>query len=285
MKLINLKQNSLKMPNDGLFVSSIVNCKWLYNNQHLENLILLDASVKTDMSSSEDYIPNSRRIDIKEKFSDINAEFPNTIPSQEQFQNEARQLGINNDSILVVYDDKGIYWSPRVWWLFKTFGFKNIAVLDGGLPEWKRLGYETPASFSVFSWKLGNFTAKYDASKMCYFDAILNLSNNDNVKILDARSKERFECLVPEPRKGLRSGTISNSVNLPYTNLLSGNCLKSKQDLTTIFDTFTIEEKLLTFSCGSGVTACILALAAEILDYKQITVYDGSWTEYGTLTK
>ena len=272
------------MPSDSHLVSTIVSCKWLKDNRHLDQLILLDASAKTDVSTSENYIPNSRCIDIRGKFSDINSEFPNTIPSQEQFQNEAQQLGINNDSIIVVYDDKGIYWSPRVWWLFKTYGFKNIAVLDGGLPEWKRLGYETSASLNVFSWELGDLSAKYDASKICDFDAILNLSSNNNVKILDARSKERFECLVPEPRKGLRSGTISNSENLPYTNLLNGNCLKPKQDLTTIFDTFTIGEKLLTFSCGSGVTACILALAAEISDYKKITVYDGSWTEYGTLT-
>ncbi|WP_033958282.1 sulfurtransferase [Psychroserpens jangbogonensis] len=269
---------------DGQFVSTIVSCKWLHNNRHLDHLILLDTSVKTEMSISEDYIPNSRYFDIKGKFNDISAEFPNTIPSEQQFEDEARQLGINKDSIIVVYDDKGIYWSPRVWWLFKTFGFKNIAVLDGGLPEWQKLGYETSSSINVPNWKSGNFLAEYDTSKMCYFEDISKLSKNDDVKIIDARSKERFKCLVPEPRKGLRRGTIPNSENLPFTNLLSGNCLKPKQELKTIFETFIIGDKSLTFSCGSGITACILALAADISDYKQITVYDGSWTEYGTLT-
>ncbi|WP_323788980.1 sulfurtransferase [Psychroserpens sp.] len=272
------------MPNDGQFESTIVSCKWLNDNRHLDQLIILDASVKTDSSSFKDYIPNSRFFDLKEKFSERTAEFPNTIPSLQQFQDEARLLGINNDSILVIYDDKGVYWSPRVWWLFKTFGFKNIAVLDGGLPEWKKLGFITSTSLCPFNFKTGNFTAVYDASKMCFFDDILKSSKNETIKIIDARSEDRFTSRVPEPRKGLRSGTIPNSANLPYTKLLTGNCLKPKQELQTVFDTFIIGEKSLTFSCGSGITACILALAAEILDYKQITVYDGSWTEYGSLT-
>ncbi|WP_040249164.1 sulfurtransferase [Psychroserpens mesophilus] len=266
------------------FVSTIVNCKWLYDNQYLDDLIILDASEQITNSGTAGYIPNSRLVDIKGKLSDANAPFPNTIPSQQQFQDEARRLGVNHDSLIIVYDNKGMYWSPRVWWLFKTFGFKNIAVLDGGLPEWKRLGYKTESTAQQNDWKTGNFSASYDASKMRYFDDISKLSENDAVKILDARSKARFMCLEPEPRKGLRSGTIPNSENLPYADLLDGHCFKSKQELKRIFDSYNIEKKSLTFSCGSGITACILALAAEILDYQQISVYDGSWTEYGTLT-
>ncbi|MFK7782916.1 sulfurtransferase [Psychroserpens sp.] len=271
------------MPNTNL-VSSIVSCNWLYENEHLEHLIILDASVKSNHSTTDDQIPNSRHIDIKRKFSDVNANFPNAFPSKKQFESEARNLGINKDSIVIVYDDKGIYWSPRVWWLFKTFGFKNIAVLDGGLPEWKKQGYLTSLSSNVKNWKLGNVIATYNTSKMCFFDGILKATNDETTTIIDARSSDRFNCEIPEPRAGLRSGTIPNSVNLPYTNLLSGNCLKPKQELQTIFNTFTIGENSVTFSCGSGITACILALAAKISDYKQITVYDGSWTEYGTLT-
>lgn len=272
------------MRSDDPLVSTIVSCKWLHDNRHLDRLIILDASVNADNSSSEGYIPNSRLLNVKGKFSDTNAEFPSTIPSQEQFQNEARQLGINNNSILVVYDDKGIYWSPRIWWLFKTFGFKNIAVLDGGLPEWKKQGYETSASVAIPNWKTGDVSAGYKPSKMCFFDDISKISKDKNALILDARSEARFKCLAPEPRFGLRRGTIPNSENLPYTSLLDGNCFKPKQELKMIFDTFTIGDKSLTFSCGSGITACVLALAAEILDYKKLTVYDGSWTEYGTLT-
>ncbi|MCB0382276.1 MAG: sulfurtransferase, partial [Psychroserpens sp.] len=205
-------------------------------------------------------------------------------PSEKQFQEEAQRLGVNNDSVIVVYDNKGIYWSPRVWWLFKTFGLKTIAVLDGGLPEWKQQGFETLSGKSHRNWIKGNFSATYDNSKMCFFDDILKLTHANAVQILDARSEARFKGLVPEPRNGLRSGTIPNSKNLPYTNLFKGNCFKSTQELKEIFGTFNIEEKSLIFSCGSGITACILALAAEITGHQKNTVYDGSWTEYGTLT-
>ncbi|MEH6536001.1 MAG: sulfurtransferase [Psychroserpens sp.] len=273
------------MLNNGRLVSPIVSCNWLNDNRNLEHVIILDARVKTtNVLTSEDYIPNSRYFDNKGKFSAINADFPNTIPSQDQFQYEAQQLGISKDSVIVVYDDKGLYWSPRVWWLFKTFGYDNVAVLDGGLPEWKRLNYETVSSLTTPTWKLGNFSAAYQPDHMRFFNHIAEISKNEHCILLDARSEERFKGLVPEPRVGLRSGTIPNSENLPYTNLLSGNCLKSKEELKSIFNTFKIEDKSLTFSCGSGITACILALAADILDYKKIAVYDGSWTEFGTLT-
>lgn len=270
------------MPNNEL-ASTIVSCDWLQKNLDSERLIILNTSIKTDGFGLDDCIPNSRYFDLKGKFTDSKARFPNTIPSKEQFEAEARSLGINNNSTLVVYDDKGIYWSARVWWLFKTFGLENIAVLDGGLPEWKKNNYKI-VPLADNHWNSGNFSAAYDASKMLYFNEMLKASTNDKVKIIDARSEERFKCLISEPRIGLRGGTIPSSENLPYTNVLNSNCLKSKDELITIFNTFTMEEKSLIFYCGSGITACILALAAEISECKQIAVYDGSWTEYGTLT-
>ena len=102
--------------------------------------------------------------------------------------------------------------------------------------------------------------------------------------IFDARSFERFRGEVPEPRKGLRSGIIPNSVNLPYTKLLNGHTLKSEEELKSVFETFANNRERFVFSCGSGVTACNLALGASVVGYKNLVVYDGSWTEYGTLT-
>lgn len=272
------------MPKNGLLDSTIVSCAWLRDNLCLDNLIVLDASVHLKTSDKRAYIPNSRPIDVKGQFSNINAKFPNAIPSQEQFQNHVRQLGVCNDSIVIVYDDKEMYWSPRIWWLFKTFGFKTIAVLDGGLIKWNALKYSTVKSLAKPNWTTGDFVADYQPSKMNYFNDILEIQDDKNHIILDARSKERFQSKVPEPREGLRSGTIPNSVNLPYTNLIENHCLKSKAELQSIFRSFNIEDKSLTFSCGSGITACILALGAEVSGYKKIAVYDGSWTEYGTLT-
>tara|TARA_B100000809_G_C15115584_1_gene522288 strand:- start:141 stop:968 length:828 start_codon:yes stop_codon:yes gene_type:complete len=270
------------------YKSQIVSVDWLYENLDNDKLFVLDATIKKVLDStsfsSEEWIPKTRYFDLKGKFSEVEAEFPTTLPSQEQFQREARFLGVNSNSIIVVYDTKGIYSSARVWWLFKTFGFENVSVLDGGLPEWKRLNYRVITSLHTPNWNIGNFSAVYQPKNICFFDAISKLSTNKKCFILDARSAERFQSIVPEPRVGLRRGTIPNSENLPYTNVFNGNCLKSKEELISIFNTFKIEDKSLTFTCGSGITACILALAADISDYKKIAVYDGSWTEYGTLT-
>jgi thiosulfate/3-mercaptopyruvate sulfurtransferase len=268
--------------------TQIVSAEWLYENLDNDKLFVLDATIKkvsdSTSFSSEEWIPKTRYFDLKGKFSETEAEFPTTLPTQEQFQREARDLGVNRNSTIVVYDTKGIYSSARVWWLFRTFGFENVSVLDGGLPEWKRLNYKVITSLGTPNWNVGNFSAVYHPKNMCFFEAITEISTNKKCLILDARSAERFQSIVPEPRVGLRRGTIPNSENLPYTNLLNGNCLKSKEELKSIFNIFKIEDKSLTFTCGSGITACILALAAHILDYKEITVYDGSWTEYGTLT-
>jgi len=267
--------------------SQLVSVKWLHQNIENDKLIVLDATIRkisdSTSISSEVWIPKTRYFDLKGKFSDTEAEFPTTLPSAEQFEREARALGINQDSLIVVYDTKGIYSSARVWWLFKTFGFENVSVLDGGLPEWKRLNYQTVTSLEDANWYAGDFKAIYKSKNMCFFNTISEISTNKNYLILDARSSDRFQSLVAEPRIGLRSGTIPNSENLPYTDLLNGYCLKSTEDLKTIFSTFNIEDKSLIFSCGSGITACILALAATILRYEKLTVYDGSWTEYGTL--
>jgi thiosulfate/3-mercaptopyruvate sulfurtransferase len=268
--------------------SQAVSVSWLHENIDNEKLIVLDATIikvsDSTILSSEDWIPKTRHFDLQGRFSDLEAEFPTTLPREEQFEREARALGINQDSIIVVYDSKGIYSSARVWWLFRAFGFENIAVLDGGLPEWKLLNYNTVTSLKDPNWIIGDFSAVYKPQKICFFNDISKISTDKECLILDARSTDRFKGMVPEPRLGLRRGTIPNSQNLPYTNLLNGNCLKSKEDLKSIFNTFNIENKSLTFSCGSGITACVLALAADILGFKKLSVYDGSWTEYGTLT-
>ncbi|MFT5847006.1 sulfurtransferase [Psychroserpens sp.] len=268
--------------------SRLVSVEWLHENLKNDNLVILDATIrkvsKSVIFSSEKWIPKTRYFDLKGKFSDTEAEFPTTLPSIDQFQKEARALGVNQDSIIVVYDTKGIYSSPRVWWLFKTFGFENVAVLDGGLPEWKQLNYKTVTSLDTPSWSDGDFIASYKPQNIRFFNAISEISTDEDCLILDARSAQRFQGEIEEPRAGLRSGTIPNSENLPYTDLLDRYCLKSKEDLKSIFNTFKLENKSLTFSCGSGITACILALAADILNYNELSVYDGSWTEYGTLT-
>lgn len=263
--------------------TSLVSVKWLNTNLNTENLIILDATINKQIENNSERIPKARFFDIKQKFSDTNARFPSTLPSMEQFKTEARALGINNDSFIVVYDDKGIYSSARAWWLFKTFGFNNVAVLDGGLPEWKEQNFPIE-TYKKEPIEKGNFKASFLPELMTDFTGVNQFSKDTKTLILDARSEARFNCLVDEPRQGLRRGTIPNSKNLPYTELFNGNILKSKEELLKIFDNLVEETTRMVFSCGSGITACILALAATQCGYENLVVYDGSWTEYGTLT-
>ena len=265
----------------------IVSVEWLHNHLQAENLLVFDASIpkvtEDNNTSYEKQIPGTQFFDLKKNFSEPDSPFPNTIPGQKQFQDEARKLGVNKDSAIVVYDDKGIYSSARVWWLFKTFGFNNVAVLNGGLPEWIAKGFKTENK-QEHKKASGNFEAHFNQNNVVYFDALESISKDSNYTILDARSEARFNCKVPEPRAGLRSGIIPNSKNLPFEACLENNKLKSTSDLKSIFENLNLKDNTLIFSCGSGLTACILDLAATVAGYESLKVYDGSWTEYGSLT-
>ncbi|GAA4947799.1 3-mercaptopyruvate sulfurtransferase [Algibacter agarivorans] len=262
----------------------IVSVEWLQNNLVADNLIVLDGTINKVFDASQNQIPGARLFDIKKKFSDTSNPFPSAFPSAEQFQKEARALGINNDSAIVVYDDKGIYSSARVWWLFKAFGYTNVAVLDGGFPAWLKAEYPTE-SMKLYTGDSGDFEANLQPQFMKFFKDVQDASKNKTHNIIDARSAGRFNCTVPEPREGLRMGTIPNSVNLPFTDLLENGILKSKKDLAKAFYMVADKNDAIIFSCGSGLTACVLALGAEISGYKNISVYDGSWTEWGSLVK
>ena len=265
----------------------IVSVAWLKDNLDLREIVILNASIPRPSELSgegfqQKVIPNTRFFDIKNNFSDASAPFPSTFPSLKQFTKQAQLLGINKDSVIIVYDDKGIYSSARAWWLFRTFGFHNVAVLDGGLPEWNKSDYKTE-HFQPYKGKTGNFIGRLTKDRMIFFEDIQLASQDKSQIIMDARSEKRFKCLVDEPREGLRRGTIPNSINLPFEDLLDGYCLKNQIELKQIFNILANPSDKLIFSCGSGITACILALSAEISGYKNISVYDGSWTEYGTL--
>lgn len=266
---------------------SLVSIGWLKDNIAAPNLVILDGSIPkvtaNEDTSNDVQITGARFFDIKHRFSDTEAPFPNTVPSAAQFNHEAQNLGINANSAIVVYDDKGIYSSARVWYLFKAFGHNNIAVLDGGLPEWINKGLPLENKQNRQQEK-GDFEGKYNPNYFKFFEDILKIEEDKDYQILDARSYDRFHGAVPEPRAGLRSGNIPNSKSLSFKELMRGNYMKTEHEIKEILASFNINNKKLVFSCGSGITACILALAAEIAGYRNTSVYDGSWTEYGTLT-
>ncbi|ARV05870.1 hypothetical protein BTO04_03770 [Polaribacter sp. SA4-10] len=269
-----------------MFNKPLVSVDWLYSNLDTNKLIILDCTIpkvteKTKLEEVKEQIKGAIFFDIKKIFSDVNSPFPNTILSPDKFEEKAQQLGLNSDSILVVYDDLGIYSSPRVWWMFQLMGFKNIAVLNGGLPLWKSKNYpiETPKKLQL---KKGNFKVDYQPGKIKFTKNVLLAIENDKILIADARSKDRFYARELEPRKEIRNGHIPNSVSLPFNEILENGLMKSVEELTEAFSKINQNKEQIIFTCGTGVTASILALGAELAGIKNYSVYDGSWTEWGS---
>jgi len=268
----------------------IVNPKWLNENKNNSKLIILDASPKSNKSGLKtDFeniqIKNARYIDIKNDFSDKNSKYPNTLLKPKQFEIACRKLGINKSSKVVVYDNLGIYTSPRVWWMFKTMGHHKIAVLNGGLPNWIKKGYVTEPFKKNLEFKLGDFLVNFQEGKVKYTDFIKTNIKTQNHLLIDARSSDRFNDLVSDPRKKLRNGNIPESVNLPFQDVLENGVLKSKKELVKLFEKININDKPLIFTCGSGITACIILLASELVLDNEKSVYDGSWSEWSQVVQ
>lgn len=268
-------------------MNEIVSIEWLNQNLNDNNLILLDASLQYTVQGNYSEhqlttIPGARYFDLKGSFSDRNSPFPNTIPSSEQFEIECRKLGINNTSKIIVFDNLGIYSSPRVWWMFKVMGHDKISVLNGGLPEWIGKGFPTEHR-KAEKYEKGDFKATLkDQYIKSYQDVLENLSLKSFI-IIDARSSGRFNGIENEPRKHLKSGHIPNSINIPYSSVLNNGKFKSESELKKIFNRICSDKKDLVFSCGSGLTACIVMLANQLVHKKGKYIYDGSWSEWAEL--
>ncbi len=270
------------------FKGPLVSVQWLADHLNDENVIVLDASLPKAVSSgnnggiSTQGIPGARFFDIKNTFSIPSAPYPNTRVDGPTFNDKAKMLGINKDSIIIVYDDHGIYSCARAWWMFKAMGHEQVAVLDGGLIAWNESGYPLEEK-AANPYSQGNFEGVYDDKFFKDSQDVLDELGLDNELVIDARAEDRFQGLVEEPRKGLRSGHIPNSINLPYTDLLDGGKMKNLVELQSLIKGKIPDDKHVTFSCGSGITACILALGAELAGRKDLSVYDGSWTEWGSI--
>ncbi|HJR99552.1 MAG TPA: sulfurtransferase [Flavobacterium sp.] len=254
----------------------IVSVNWLKEHLNDPELIILDAVL--DPPPHDLQIVGARTFDIKNKFSDTSSSLPNTLPKPEAFAAEAQKLGINKNSKIVVYDTKGIYSSPRAWYLFKSMGHENVWVLDGGLPAW--IKEELPTEIvSSSSYPKGDFEAQFNPEMFKNKEQVLENINSKKAVVVDARSTDRFNAETEEPREGLRSGHIPGAINLPFANVLKDGKYKSKEELEKILP---LQDKNLYFSCGSGITACIDLIAYELIDAKnQKAIYDGSWTEWG----
>ncbi len=264
-------------------MKTIVSIKWLFDHLNEPDLIVLDVSLKSNIegssTQSEGTIPNSRFFDLKNDFTDGTSPFPNTIPLPQSFEKECRKLGISNDSKIVVFDNFGVYSSPRAWWLFRVMGHENIAVLDGGLPKWIVNGFPTTMKHSN-DYESGSFKARYQNHLVVQFNDIVKNIDDATFCVVDARSSGRFNGIEPEPRTHLKSGSIPHSVNMHYKAVLDGFTYKSPEKLKQLFDNVCGSNKELVYSCGSGLTACIIMLAGQLANKKSLRIYDGSWTEW-----
>ncbi|MDG1037541.1 MAG: rhodanese-like domain-containing protein [Polaribacter sp.] len=270
-------------------IEPVVSSQWLNDNLNSSGLIILDASSLNNKAGltlkfENHKIKGAQFFDLKNTFSDPNGLFPNTLPSEEQFETGCRSLGINKSSRIVVYDNLGIYTSPRVYWMFKTMGHEKIHVLNGGLPSWINDGYETVEHFDS-KIKQGDFEAKLQSELVKSITFVKSNISEQNHLLIDARSEVRFNGTVKEPREGLRSGHIRNSINIPFSRFLENGRYKNADKLREIFEDTGVDDRPIIFSCGSGVTACIVLLACEMVLNNSTSVYDGSWTEWASLTK
>lgn len=272
--------------------SPLVDVNWLHDNLHTNELIVLDASVPPvvpgyeSLNSEECFlaISGARRFDYDKKICKQDSSLPHMMPGADLFTEEVRKLGINSDSVIVIYDDVGLYSSPRAWWMLRAMGHEQVAVLDGGLRAWIAAGFATTDSLSL-NLPAGNFSANYDENSFCDFSIVLSSLDDSSCAILDARSSGRFHGTAPEPRAGIRGGHMPNARNLPFPNLLNEGTMKPVAELQEIFREFISDEKRLITSCGSGLTACILTFAAYLAGHRSHSVYDGSWIEWGASSK
>lgn len=263
--------------------NSLVSVRWLKENLTAENLIIFDASMKpigaaSQLQESHPYIPESLRFDFDDVLCDHNTSLPHMMPGAEFFTDEMQKMGVNQDSVIVAYDKDGIYSSARAWWMLRAMGHDQVAVLDGGLPAWIQAGYETVPALAIPKGR-GDFASRPQGGLFVDSKFVLQALADSTFSVIDARSAGRFKGQEPEPRAGLRGGHMPNAVNIPYTSVQENGKMSPKSDLRKTFEQY--KDKKMIFSCGSGVTACVVALAAEQAGYKDLAVYDGSWSEWG----
>jgi thiosulfate/3-mercaptopyruvate sulfurtransferase len=246
-------------------------------------------ALKPNVMLSQDpvFIPHSIFFDFENDFSDKNSTFSNMMNSNENLQISIRKLGLNLNDEIVVYDDFGNFCASRVWFMLFSMGFTNVKTLEGGLPLWLEFGFNTqsttvhPDHVSDVELSPSTLHAFVDAS---YILSTLNNNNQNtqNTQILDARSYGRYAGTEPEPRANMRSGHIPKSISMYYTTLLTDGCFKPVNVLSEIFNNKNVQlDNEIITSCGSGITACILAQAAISLGARSIKVYDASWSQWG----
>lgn len=268
-----------------LFVSA----DWLQEHDNDERLQVLDARLlPPGMEAVRDiqaeylagHLPDAPYFDI-EALSDHTSPYPHMLPRAESFAVAMRELGVSSDKHLVVYDEGNLFSAPRAWWMLKTFGVAQVSILAGGLQGWKEAGFALATG--EVNLPEGEFEAHADESRVKRLTDVLLISHEGGAQIIDARPANRFNAEVDEPRPGLHRGHIPNSLNVPWNSLVEQGKLKPEAELQTLFADAGVDiTQPVVASCGSGVTAVVVILALTALGARDVTLYDGSWGEWGS---
>ncbi len=269
----------------------IVNASWLKKNINKKNIKIIDASWYLPNSKRDGFteylysrIPNAVFFDI-DRVSKKNTSLPHMLPNVKVFEAEVSKLGIFKKDTIIIYCKDGINSSPRVWWTFKYFGHKKVYVLNGGFRAWKLVNgkIEKHKKYKkVSSYK----SSRLNKNLLIHFSTLKKIIRlNKEYIIIDVRPANRFNEKEPEPRVNVGKGSIPESINIPHYLLQQKGFLKLKLALKDILKKINLKNKFIVCSCGSGVSACNLAMALNYVGISNYKVYDGSWTEWYLKTK
>ncbi len=267
---------------------SLVSAAWLRQQLGHDDLIIFDASWHMPASGRDGFrewqqkrLPGARFFDFDGKICDQDSDLPHMMPGAELFTHELQLLGLMQDSVVVVYDTMGMFSSPRAWWMLRAMGCANVALLDGGLVAWDEAEYPIENATEALVYQTGDFIANMDQTSIADAAAVLAALDDASACVLDARPEPRFRGSAEEPRPGLRRGHMPGALNLPFGELFKQGLLKPKSELRELIAPLIGDHEHTVCSCGSGVTACIIAFAALHIGFENIAIYDGSWCEWG----
>jgi thiosulfate/3-mercaptopyruvate sulfurtransferase len=267
----------------------LVTTGWLAEHLGAPDVAVIDASwflPPTDRDARQEFIrghiPGAVFFDI-DAISDQTTGLPHMLADPEQFQSAARTLGVSQSSRVIVYDSQGLFSAPRVWWNFRVMGHRESYVLDGGLPRWLAEG--RPLEAGERSSTEGDFVARLAPALVRNLAAMRATIAGGDEQIVDARSAARFAGSASEPRPGLRSGHMPGARNLPWAEVVDADGrMKPPDKLRQAFETAGVDlTRPIVTSCGSGVSAAVLALALARIGRDDVAIYDGSWAEWGSL--
>jgi len=260
---------------------------WLADHLTDPNIVVVDGSWYLPAAARDPraeylagHIPGAIWFDV-DKYADLSSGLPHMLMPPAEFAALAGRLGISETDTIIVYDGAGLFSAPRVGWTFAVMGARDVRILSGGLPAWRAEGH--PLEAEEIAHPITTFNADFDETRVAKLADMQSLISTGARQILDARPAGRFTGAVPEPRPGLKSGHMPNAKSAPADTLVENGQLKSPDALRTQFAAAGIDlEKPIVTTCGSGVTAATLKLALEQAGARDVILYDGSWTEWGS---